>query len=51
MDSGNIIEINIVNMGSILIMGAVGALILAFLRKSVLAKKSAVGNAPLASVN
>lgn len=49
MDSGNIIEINLVNMVSILIMGAVGALILVYVRKAVV-KRVAVGNAPLSSI-
>ena len=48
VNSENIIGINIANGVSILIMGAVGALILTALRK-VAKGKSNVGNAPMAN--
>ena len=48
MNSENIIGINIANGVSILIMGAVGALILTALRK-VAVGRSQVGNAPMAN--
>lgn len=44
MNSGNIIEINIVNMGSILVMFAAGALILSFARKLAMGRSGMIGN-------
>ena len=48
MNSENIIGINIANGVSILIMGAVGALILTALRKAAKGRSN-VGNAPMAN--
>jgi hypothetical protein len=48
MNSENIIGINIANGVSILIMGAIGALILTALRKMAMGEQS-VGNTPMAN--
>jgi hypothetical protein len=48
VNSENIIGINVANGVSILIMGAVGALILMAVRKSVSGRQK-IGNAPMAN--
>ena len=48
VNSENIIGINVANGVSILIMGAVGALILTAVRKGVMGKQK-VGNTPMAN--
>ena len=49
MNSENIIGINVANGVSILIMGAVGALILTALRKMATGGRPTVGNMPMAN--
>lgn len=45
----NIIGINVANAVSILIMGAIGAVILCAIRKAVMNRATPVTNAPLAN--
>ncbi len=49
MNSENLIGVNVANGVSILVMGAIGALILMALRKAAAGRSQAVSNAPIAN--